>query len=122
MKKELCVLRNLNHPNIVRYYQTDLSENMNSIDLLLEYVPGGSLKNILQKYHALEIEIIKNYSKQLLLGLNYLHENNIVHRDLKSANVLVSSTGELKLSDFGSSIQFNESDIKLAKSLRGSPY
>ena len=122
MKKELCVLRKLNHPNIVRYYQTDLSENMNSIDLLLEYVPGGSLKNILQKYHALEIEIIKNYSKQLLLGLNYLHENNIVHRDLKSANVLVSSTGELKLSDFGSSIQFNESDIKLAKSLRGSPY
>lgn len=122
MKKEVSLLRNLDHPNIVHYYQTDLSGDMYTIDVLLEYVPGGSLKTILQKYRILEVEIIRNYAKQLLEGLSYLHTNSIVHRDLKSANVLITSQGVVKLTDFGSSIKFNESDVALSKSLRGSPY
>ncbi|OMJ80737.1 hypothetical protein SteCoe_18944 [Stentor coeruleus] len=122
MKKEVSLLRNLDHHNIVHYYQTDLSNDMYTIDVLLEYVPGGSLKMILQKYRTLEVEIIRNYAKQLLEGLSYLHKNFIVHRDLKSANVLVTSQGVVKLTDFGSSIKFNESDVALSKSFKGSPY
>lgn len=116
------LLRNLNHPNIVKYYQTDLSIQENSIDVLLEYVPGGSLKSILQRYKSLEIEIIRCYAKQLLSGLAYLHENQIVHRDLKPANVLISSEGVVKLTDLGSSRKFTELDNELSKSLKGSPY
>ena len=122
MKKEVSLLRHLSHPNIVHYYQTDLSEDMSGIDVLLEYVPGGSLKRILQKFHCLEVAIIKKYAKQLLEGLAYLHENSIIHRDLKSANVLISPTGVLKLTDFGSSRKFDEVEEHLTKSLKGSPY
>lgn len=122
MKKEISLLRLLDHPNIVKYYQTDLSQDMNYIDILLEYVSGGSLKKILQKYGALSEEVIKMYAKQLLNGLAYLHDNYIVHRDLKSANVLVTTGGHVKLTDFGSSRKFEEVDYKLSKSLKGSPY
>ena len=122
MKKEVSLLKQLDHPNIVRYYQTDMSDDMNAINVLLEFVPGGSLKTILIKYIALELDVIRNYSKQLLVGLNYLHDNKIVHRDLKSPNILIASNGILKLSDFGSSKQFEEFDENVSKSLRGSPY
>ena len=122
MKKEVSLLRNLNHKNIVKYYQTDLNKDMSSIDVLLEYVPGGSLKSIIQKYHSLEVDIIKRYARQLLEGLSYLHKNNIVHRDLKSANVLISDTGLVKLTDFGSSVQYSENGLAISKSMRGSPY
>lgn len=122
MKKEISLLKPLVHQNIVHYHQTDMSDDMKSIDVLLEFVPGGSLKTILTKYGALEVDVIKNYSKQLLLGLNYLHENQIVHRDLKSANILISSNGILKVSDFGSSRKFEDIEGHISKSLRGSPY
>jgi mitogen-activated protein kinase kinase kinase 2 len=122
MKKEVSLLKHLNHSNIVRYYQTDMSEDMKSIDVLLEFVPGGSLRVILEKYGALELDVIRNYGKQLIKGLNYLHCNKIVHRDLKSANILIASDGVLKVSDFGSSRKFEEQDGFLCKSLRGSPY
>jgi Protein kinase domain. len=62
MKKEVSLLRNLTHENIVHYYQTDLSEDMSAIDVLLEFVPGGSLKRILQKFNSLEVSIIRKYS------------------------------------------------------------
>jgi mitogen-activated protein kinase kinase kinase ANP1 len=122
MKKEVSLLRNLSHDNIVKYYQTDLSEDISGIDVLLEFVPGGSLKRILQKFHSLEVPIIRKYSKQLLDGLKYLHDNNIIHRDLKSANVLISPSGVLKLTDFGSSRKFDDIELQWSKSLKGSPY
>ena len=122
MQKEVSLLRMLDHPNIVKYYQTDLSEDMNAIDVLLEFVPGGSLKSILLKYGALEFDIIRNYALQLVKGLCYLHEYKIIHRDLKSANILVTSTGILKLTDFGSSTKIEDISKGLSRSLRGSPY
>ena len=122
MKKEVSVLKRLNHENIVKYYQTDLSRDLYTIDVLLEFVPGGSLKCLLHKYHALEIDIIRNYSLQILKGLEYLHSNKIVHRDLKSANILVSFNGTVKLTDFGSSLPFEGESHKLSKSFKGSPY
>jgi serine/threonine protein kinase len=122
LKKEVSVLKRLNHENVVKYFQTDLSKDFYTIDVLLEFVPGGSLKCLLQKYRALEIPIIQNYSLQILRGLEYLHLNQIVHRDLKSANILVSFNGTVKLSDFGSCLRFEEESFKLSRSFKGSPY
>lgn len=122
MTKEVSLLRLLSHNNIIKYFQSDLSADMKSIDVLLEYVPGGSLRNILEKYGSLELSVIRNYSWQLLQGLKYLHEHKIVHRDLKSGNILISSDGVLKVGDFGSSKQFGDFDKGLTRSIKGSPY
>lgn len=118
----MSLLKHLSHQNIVRYYQTDMADDMKSIDVLLEFVPGGSLRDILERYGPLELDVIRNYGKQLVHGLNYLHQNKIVHRDLKSANIMIASDGILKVGDFGSSRKFEENDGFLCKSLRGSPY
>ncbi len=68
----------------------------------MEYVPGKSLNSILQQYGYLRESVIRNYTKQLLSALAYCHANNVVHRDIKSKNILVDTKGLLKLCDFGS--------------------
>ncbi len=65
--------------------------------------------SIYEKYGSLVESTIKVYIKQILLGLVYLHENKVVHCDLKGANVLVDSDGVVKLSDFGCSKRFESS-------------
>ena len=80
LQKEIEILRSLRHENIVRYLGTSIEENM--LNIFLEYVPGGSLYSLLQKMGAFPEEIIAKYTKQILLGLQYLHSYNIIHRGL----------------------------------------
>lgn len=95
---------------------------MDGVDIVLEYVSGGSLKGILKKYHGLDERVIKRYSVQLLRGLSYLHENGVIHRDLKSANILIAPDGTIKLTDFGSAKKFGTAKYSFTRSLKGSPY
>ena len=122
MKREILLLRDLNHPNIVKYIQADLSPEKDSIDVVLEYVPGGSLKYILSTYGRLTDPILSCYLRQLLTGLTYLHSHGIIHRDLKPANILITPSGVIKLTDFGSSKRMEGVEGGLTKSLKGSPY
>ena len=69
----------------------------------MEYVPGGSIRNLLNQFEAFDERLVKIYTRQMLEGLKYLHDNGIIHRDLKCANVLVDNMGVIKLSDFGAS-------------------
>lgn len=118
-QQEIEIMKKLHHPNIVRYLGTQIDGNIMSI--FLEYVGGGSIRSILNKYGALSENNIRKYTKQILNGLKYLHSNNIVHRDIKGANILVTTEGVVKLADFGCAKIFVgiQSNVK---SVLGTPY
>lgn len=101
LENEISMMKGLRHPNIVRYIGVDSSND--TLAIFLEYVPGGSLRSLLDRFGKLEEAIVRLYSRQILLGLEYLHSKGIAHRDIKAANVLVSNDGSVKLADFGAS-------------------
>ena len=71
--------------------------------LYLEYIKGGSIKNLIDQFGGFNESLIKKYTKQILEGLKYLHDNKILHRDIKCANILIGDKGTIKLTDFGCS-------------------
>ncbi|CAF1031276.1 unnamed protein product [Rotaria sordida] len=105
LENEIKILSTLSHKNIVTYYGSaiDRSKKQPFFQIIMEYVDGGSLSQHLSKFGQFQEPVIRNYTRQLLEGLQYLHENHILHRDIKSANILVNSRGEIKIADFGTS-------------------
>lgn len=79
----------------------DSATDGNHLYIFLEYVPGGSVAALLNNYGAFEEALVRNFVRQILTGLNYLHERGIIHRDIKGANILVDNKGGIKISDFG---------------------
>lgn len=73
-------MKNLRHENIVRYLGT--MEDGNELNIFLEYVPGGSIAVILSKFGSLNEQLVRRYTRQILLGLEYLHSHHIIHRDI----------------------------------------
>ncbi|KAJ1915825.1 Protein kinase of the Mitotic Exit Network [Mycoemilia scoparia] len=98
-KKEIDLLSNLNHVNIVKYL--DFEEDENSLNIILEYCEGGSLQSVLQKFGQFPEPLVGVYTVQILKGLRYLHHQGVIHRDIKAANLLSTKDGKVKLADFG---------------------
>ena len=99
LEHEVSVLRNLHHENIVQYLGTQRTGS--TLSIFLEYAPGGSIRQIINRFGSLDEQVIRRYTRQLLLGLEYLHRNGFAHRDIKGGNVLVGNDGVIKLADFG---------------------
>lgn len=99
LKVEIDLLQGLRHPHIVQYLGT--SSDDTHLNIFLEYVPGGSIAGMLKQYNTFQEPLIRNFVRQILEGLSYLHGQNIIHRDIKGANVLVDNKGSIKISDFG---------------------
>ena len=81
LEHEIAMLKGLHHTNIVRYYGTERSSE--TLSILLEYVPGGSIRKMIDLFGPLGEPIVRAYTRQLLLGLEYLHRAGIAHRDIK---------------------------------------
>lgn len=127
LKREISLLRDLRHPNIVQYL--GCSSSPEYLNIFLEYVPGGSVQTMLNSYGALPEPLVRSFVRQILTGLSYLHGKEIIHRDIKGANILVDNKGTIKISDFGISKKLEASNIlsgannnKHRPSLQGSVY
>lgn len=99
LQREIELLKDMQHQNIVQYLGS--SNEDDSLNIFLEYVPGGSVAALLNTYGPLKEPLIRNFVRQILTGLAYLHNKGIIHRDIKGANVLVDNKGGIKISDFG---------------------
>ena len=99
--REISLLKELEHENIVKLL--DIIHADSKLFLVFEYL-NQDLKKYMELYSArngLPIELVKSYLHQLLEGISYCHTNCILHRDLKPQNLLLSSSGLIKLADFG---------------------
>ncbi|CAB4257282.1 similar to Saccharomyces cerevisiae YLR362W STE11 Signal transducing MEK kinase involved in pheromone response and pseudohyphal/invasive growth pathways where it phosphorylates Ste7p [Maudiozyma barnettii] len=99
LQHEMSLLKELHHENIVTYYGS--SQEGGNINIFLEYVPGGSVSSMLNNYGPFEESLIINFTRQILIGVAYLHRKNIIHRDIKGANILIDIKGCVKITDFG---------------------
>jgi len=124
MQEEIELLRSLQHPNIVTYLGTDICDENKLLYIFTEWVPGGSIQALITKFGRLSEAIVRKYVAQLLVGLKYLHEQRVIHRDIKAANILVDDRGTIKLADFGSSKRLDSMGMinNGNLSLRGTPY
>ena len=119
--QEMENLKKLKHKYIVKYY--GVHHDNKSVSLLMEYVKGGSIFDLIVEKGAVHERDISKYCLQILEGLSYMHDNNIVHRDLKCANILLDEFNNCKLADFG--ISKHAEDIRSMEGCKtdiGTPY
>lgn len=118
IEREIIIMKLLNHPNVLRLY--DVWETSKSLYLILEYVEGGELFDLLvEKGPLSEIEAI-GYFRQIVLGASYCHALGICHRDLKPENLLLDHDHNIKIADFGMAAL--ENNDRLLETSCGSPH
>ncbi|XP_075008835.1 mitogen-activated protein kinase kinase kinase 19 [Calonectris borealis] len=123
--EEVDLLKTLKHVNIVTYLGTCLEDNILSI--FMEFVPGGSISSIINRFGPLPEIVLCKYTKQILQGVAYLHDNCVVHRDIKGNNVMLMPNGIVKLIDFGCArrlawVSLSGTHSEMLKSVHGTPY
>ncbi|KAI7883235.1 Pkinase-domain-containing protein, partial [Lichtheimia hyalospora FSU 10163] len=100
--KEVSLLKTMSHSNVIQYL--GFIKSRNHINIALEYAENGSLMSTLKAFGAFPEKLVASFCIKILNGLEYLHANQVVHCDLKAANILTTKTGDVKLSDFGVSL------------------
>ena len=97
--QEIDLLKNLNHPNIVKYQ--GFVNSPDALYIILEYCENGSLHSICKNFGKFPENLVSLYTAQVLQGLLFLHDQGVIHRDIKGANILTTKEGLVKLADFG---------------------
>lgn len=111
--REARAVAALDHPNIVRAYDIDQDEKLHF--LVMEYVDGSSLQDIIKKCGPMDATRAAHYIRQAALGLQHAHEAGLVHRDIKPGNVLVDRNGIVKVLDMGLARFFHDEEDNLTK-------
>ncbi|XP_067654331.1 uncharacterized protein [Haliotis asinina] len=124
VQEEVELLKNLRHKNIVGYMGTSFEDY--TVSIFMQFVPGGSIASILARFGALDESVFRRYTRQILEGVEYLHDNDVIHRDIKGGNVMLMPNGDIKLIDFGCAkrlcINLSMSQSQILKSMKGTPY
>src|SRR5581483_1861990 len=100
-QQEARTLAQLVHPNIVRVLDFGVQTSTNTPYLVMDYAPGGTLRQHYPKGTRLPLSVVVEYVKQVAAALQYGHDKKFIHRDIKPENILLGDNGELLLSDFG---------------------
>ncbi|XVF12901.1 hypothetical protein REPUB_Repub08aG0159700 [Reevesia pubescens] len=101
---EVHLLKSLKHENIMKFYNSWVDDKNKTINMITELFTSGSLRQYRKKHKNVDLKAIKNWARQILRGLHYLHGHNppIIHRDLKCDNIFVNgNNGEVKIGDLG---------------------
>ncbi|PNH06090.1 Serine/threonine-protein kinase sepA, partial [Tetrabaena socialis] len=124
---EIDLLKTLNHKNIVKYIGS--FKTRTHLYIILEFMENGSLASVIKpnKFGTFPESLVAVYIAQVLQGLQYLHEQGVVHRDIKGANILTTKDGLVKLADFGVAAKLGEleerrEDMMAAQPVVGTPY
>eukprot|EP00033_Pygsuia_biforma_P003431 GCRY01003760.1.p1 GENE.GCRY01003760.1~~GCRY01003760.1.p1 ORF type:complete len:511 (-),score=86.69 GCRY01003760.1:69-1601(-) len=115
---EVAIMKCLEHPNIVKLHEVIESEK--KVYLVMEYVEGGPLLPTSECCDPFSEEDSRHFFRDIVEGLEYLHEHHVIHRDIKPENLLVAKDGTVKISDFGVSQFFEDGDDSTTSCL-GSP-
>uniref|UniRef100_H3CMF0 Mitogen-activated protein kinase kinase kinase kinase n=1 Tax=Tetraodon nigroviridis TaxID=99883 RepID=H3CMF0_TETNG len=119
IQQEIIIVKSCKHPNIVAYFGSYIRAN--KLWICMEFCGGGSLQDVYQVTGPLSEPQIAYTCREMLQGLDYLHGQKKIHRDIKGANVLLNDQGEVKLADFGISAQITAT-LARRMSFIGTPY
>ncbi|XP_046891167.1 mitogen-activated protein kinase kinase kinase kinase 5-like [Hypomesus transpacificus] len=119
IQQEIIIVKSCQHRNIVAYYGSYIRAN--KLWICMEYCGGGSLQDIYNVSGPLSELQIAFICREMLQGLDYLHDQKKIHRDIKGANILLNDQGEVKLADFGISAQITAT-LARRMSFIGTPY
>jgi len=117
IETEISIMINIKHDNIVRLYETIKTDK--HICLVIDYCDGEDLNKYIKKNGRISEKQSKNFMTQIATGLYYLHSLNLIHRDLKPHNILLSKNGNIKIADFGFVKDYTENSM--LDTLCGSP-
>lgn len=116
-QREALSVSNLSHPNIVEVY--DVGEEDGQYYIVMEYIEGKTLKQLLYKRGALTLPEVIDIMTQLTDGLAHAHEAYIIHRDIKPQNIMIEDNGTIKITDFGIAMAVNATQFTQTNSVMG---
>lgn len=117
-QREAKAVSDLSHPNIVEVY--DVGEEEGQHYIVMEYIDGRTLKQLIQKRGALTVPEVVDIMTQLTDGLSAAHETYIIHRDIKPQNIMILDNGMIKITDFGIAMTLNATQLTQTNSVMGS--
>ncbi|KAK0389474.1 hypothetical protein NLU13_3049 [Sarocladium strictum] len=118
---EIMVMKDSTHKNIVNFLDAFLRNNNSELWVVMEYMEGGALTDVIDNNPSISEEQISTICHETCSGLQHLHSQSIIHRDIKSDNVLLDARGNVKITDFGFCAKLTESKSKRA-TMVGTPY